>query len=254
MKRAAWLLALALSACPPAKALAPPATIAANAVDAALREAEAAFGKRPDAAQVREALGRFQAAAAADPTRTEALAGIVRTAAWLLEHGVKEDRRSVVATAVAAGEACQRRAPAAAPCDYWEAVALGLAAREQPLTALGALPKIIALLKRAAAAAPALDEGGPSRVLALLLVRAPGWPTGPGNPDDALVAAKRAVELAPTHPPNALAEAEALAATGETDAARAAYQRAAELGAARGDADGAEWAAQAREGLEKLAP
>ena len=101
------------------------------------------------------------------------------------------------------------------------------------------------------AKSPALDEGGPSRVLALLLARAPGWPTGPGNPDDAVLEAQRALDVA-KHPLNELALGECLAATGDTAAAKAAYERAAALASTRGDAEGAEWAAQAQKAFEAL--
>lgn len=252
MKRWAGLLVLSLCACPPPKVLPPTQAVAAGAVDQALASAEAAYLKRPDGAQVREALGLFQSAAAGDASRVEGLVGTIAAAAWLIEHGAKDDRRAIVHAAVAAGAECQRRKPATAPCDYWQAVALGLAAREQPLTALGSLPKIIELLRRADAAEPRLDGAGPARVLALLLVRAPGWPTGPGNPDDALVAATKAATLVPEHPLNELARAEALAATGDVEAAKASYERAVALGMQRGDTDGAEWAAQARAELAKL--
>ena len=120
------------------------------------------------------------------------------------------------------------------------------------LTALSELPRIITLLKKADAAAPTLDDAGPARVLALLLVRAPGWPTGPGNPDDALVEAQKAVSRAPNHPLNHATLAECLAATGDTDGAKVAYRRAIELGTQRGDADGTAWAAQATAALDAL--
>ena len=97
-----------------------------------------------------------------------------------------------------------------------------------------------------------LDESGPARVLSLLLVRAPGWPTGPGNPDDAVLEAQKAVERSPKHPLNELALAEALAATGDPAGAKAACERASALASARADADGADWVAQAQALFEKL--
>lgn len=254
MKRlAVGLLVLLFAACPPSRVptvdLAPGTTF-----EGALAEGEAAFAQRPDAGAVRAALQAFQRAALAGVERIEGPIGVVRAGAWLIEHGAKDDRASIVAAATAAGEQCQARAPGTAQCDYWQAVALGLAAREQPLTALGRLPKIIELLKRADAASPALDDAGPARVLALLLVRAPGWPTGPGNPDEALVAAEAAVARAPAHPLNELARGECLVAVGDEAGARAAWQRAEQLARERKDADGEEWAAQAAAALAKLGP
>lgn len=246
-----WFALLALSACPPA-AVKTVVVAPGTSVEVALKDAEAAFAKRPDVAAVNEALKQFQLAAAADVTRTEGSAGVVQVAAWLVENGPKAERTAHADEAVQAASQCQRRAPGTVRCDYWQAVALGLSAREHILTALGELPRIIALLKKVEAADAGFDDAGASRVLALLLVRAPGWPTGPGSPDDALVEAQKAVALSPKHPLNHAALAEALAATGDVDGAKAAYARAIELGKQRGDADGAVWAAQATASLDAL--
>lgn len=246
-----WLsCCLALLGCPPARV--PLVVAPGTSAERALLDAEAAFAKRPDLAAVKDALRLFQTAAVADEAKVEGPTGVVRVAAWLVENGPKGERGLRADEAVAAGQQCQQRAAGTAACDYWLAVALGLSAREHALTALGELPRIITLLKKADAAAPSLDDAGPARVLALLLVRAPGWPTGPGNPDDALAEAQKAVARAPQHPLNQATLAECLAATGDTAGAKAAYTRAVELGTSRGDADGAEWAAQARAALASL--
>jgi tetratricopeptide (TPR) repeat protein len=110
--------------------------------------------------------------------------------------------------------------------------------------ALDALPRIVELLEGAASRAPSLDDAGPDRVLALVLVRAPGWPTGPGDPDLALEHARRAVELAPRHAPNRLCLAEALEAVDLDDEARAELRAATELvraGEAAGDPRAGDW-------------
>lgn len=245
-----WLALLALTACPPAAVK--PVVASGVSAEVALKDAEAAFAKRPEVAAVKEALKQFQLAAAAEVTRTEGCAGIVQVAAWLVENGPKEERTAHADEAVVAAAQCQQRAPGSVRCDYWQAVALGLSAREHILTALGELPRIITLLKKVNAADAQFDDAGASRVLALLLVRAPGWPTGPGSPDDALVEAQKAVALSPKHPLNHAALAEALAATGDVDGAKAAYARAIELGKQRGDADGAAWATQATAALDAL--
>jgi hypothetical protein len=112
-------------------------------------------------------------------------------------------------------------------------------------------------LRRAAAADPALDLAGPERVAALVLLRAPGWPLGPGDPDSGLLEARRAAARFPDHPPNQLALAEALLATGAAEAGRAAARRAVELArglAARGDPDAAGWAAEGERLLRASSP
>jgi len=113
---------------------------------------------------------------------------------------------------------------------------------------------MIALLRRAIAAAPRLDSAGPHRVLALVLLRAPGWPLGPGDPEAGLEHARAAVSLAPGAAANQLVLGEALAANGRSDDARVAYARAGELATAAGRAgepEAARWMAEARTGLAK---
>ena len=192
---------LLLTACPPAHVVTAE-LVSKDQLTTTLTEAETAYSHRPDAAEVRRAMTLFLSAAGSDETRTEGSIGVIRTVAWLIEHGVKEQRASLVATALAAGAQCQARAPKTALCDYWDAVARGLGARETPSTGLAEVKSILELLHRANAAQPKLDDGGPSRVLALLLLRAPGWPVGPGDADAGLAEAQKALALAPTQPLN----------------------------------------------------
>ncbi|MEW5738543.1 MAG: tetratricopeptide repeat protein [Myxococcota bacterium] len=246
------VLAVALSGCPRGRVQLPHVKTSAKTVEETLADADALYGRRPDEDAVRESIAVYQSAAVADPSRVEGAIGVIRSVAWLLEHGAKKDRKTLEAEALAAGNQCQLRAPGTAQCNYWQAVARGIGAREHPSSGIGDLKNIIALLKKADAEAPMLEEAGPARVLALLLVRAPGWPVGPGDADAALVEAKKAVERAPSHPLNQIALAECLKATGDEEAARLAYQKAAELGRQRGDVDGLDFAQQAEKALEKL--
>jgi hypothetical protein len=88
-----------------------------------------------------------------------------------------------------------------------------------------------------------------------LLLRAPGWPTGPGDPEAGLAHARKADELVPDSPQNLLALGEALAANGSPEPARLAYTRAGSLAdamAARGDPDAREWADAAARALKAL--
>ena len=249
------LAALACAACPPPRVAAEAPAVAAGEVDGLLARAEAAFARRPDAAQVQQAVEAFAAAARGDARRTEGCVGVVRAAAWLLERGPADGRAALAQRALEAGAQCRARAPDSGACQYWHAVALGLWAREHPATALGELKGLVELLQKAAAAAPQVDDAGPARVLALVLLRAPGWPAGPGDAEAGLAHARQAVERAPQHPQNQLALGEALAATGDAEGAKAAYERAKALAdalAAAGEDDGRAWAAEARAALERL--
>jgi hypothetical protein len=218
--------------------------------------AAALFAER-DVDKSKTAARLFLRAAAADGAPIEAVVGAVRAQVWLIEHETDARAREQTATAaVETAQWCGLKAPHDPACDYWLAAALGVQARERPSTALSALPKIEELFRHAAQALPALDEAGPDRALALLYVRAPGWPSGPGDPDLGLKHARAAVEIRPDYPPNHLALAEALSATGATAAGRQEYRRALELARTmtdRGDRDAPEWAAEAEKRLSDMA-
>ncbi len=135
-------------------------------------------------------------------------------------------RADLAADASRNAEACLAAAPQAAACLYGRALALGLEARAHPTHAGESLNDMLQFLGRADAADPNYDDAGPSRVRALVLLKAPGWPLGPGDPDAGLEAARRAVTLRPEFPPNQLALAEAQAKTGDAAGAQATYTRA----------------------------
>ena len=225
-----------------------------NRVDAEtlLADAERLL-QQPDAPSMRAAAGSFLRAAAEGAGGSDALIGAVRAQVWLADHEEEAAARESAATsAVNAAQWCGRVEPASAACDYWLAVSLGLQARERRSTALDALPRIVELLERAAAAKPEIDEAGPHRVLALVLLRAPGWPSGPGDPERGLEEARRAVALRPDHPPNQLCLGEALEDAGEMEAGREAYRRAGILARERieaGERDAPEWLEQAERAL-----
>ena len=126
-------------------------------------------------------------------------------------------------------EACLERAPQAAACLYYDGVALGLKARAHPLQANEALKSMLDALSGAEAADPAYDQAGPARVKALVLIKAPVWPLGPGDAEAGLAAARRAVALRPDYPPNVLTLAEALTKTGDAHGAQESYRHARDL-------------------------
>jgi hypothetical protein len=138
-------------------------------------------------------------------------------------------RNQLAADALRDAQACLERAPHEAACLYYHAIALGLKARAHPLQANEALKSMLEELGAAEAADPEYDQAGPARVKALVLVKAPAWPLGPGDAEAGLASARRAVALRSQYPPNILALAEALAKTGDTHGAQDAYRQAREL-------------------------
>ncbi len=149
-------------------------------------------------------------------------------------------------------DACLAREPQAAACLYGSAVALGLMAKAHPTRAGDYLGSMLEALAKAEAADPLYQDAGPARVRALVLIRAPGWPLGPGDSAAGLAAARRAVALRPLYPPNLLALAEALAKSGDADGARASYMRARDAALSlSGMADREDWLHQAEQGLHQ---
>jgi len=224
-------------------------------VDRLLAEGEAAFSRRPDPDAVRQSQARFRGAALADPSRVEGLVGVTRVAVWWVEHESDPAvRKAQIDLGLQAAQLCGRSPGADARCDYWLAIALGLQARERPATAHDAVGKMVEALRRAIARAPDLEEAAPHRVLALVLLRAPGWPLGPGDDETGLAEAREAASRFPDHPPNQLTLGEALRKNGRPDEARAAFTRArddAQARSAAGDRDAPEWEAEAARALAR---
>lgn len=222
--------------------------------DRHLRRAEARFAERTPAS-VRTAAELWTRVAEADPARTDALVGAVRARIWLVDHEENaETRRREATAAVQTAQWCERRATDDPACTYWLGAALGVQARERRGTALDALPRIAELFRSAAERNAALDNAGPYRALALLYVRAPGWPSGPGDPDLGLEHARKAVEIRPAFPPNLLALGEALRATEDSKGADRAFAKALEIAREReraGDPDAADWVRQAQRARDR---
>jgi hypothetical protein len=195
---------------------------------------------QPAAPRLSMSVEQLAAAVAADARRSDA-------------ETDSKVRDQLAADALQNAQACLERAPQAAACLYYDGVALGLKARAHPLQASEALKSMLDALGGAEAADPAYDQAGPARVKALVLIKAPGWPLGPGDPEAGLAAARRAVALRPDHPPNVLALAEALAKTGDTHGAQESYRHARDLSQAMPPGpDRDDWLHQADQALGKL--
>jgi hypothetical protein len=163
-----------------------------------------------------------------------------------------EIRSELAAEASRDADACLAREPQTAACLYGRAVALGLEARAHPTRAGELLKMMLDSLEKTEATDPAYDEAGPARVGALVLIRAPGWPLGPGDAEAGLIAARRAATLRPQYPPNLLALAEALAKTGDSNGARETYELARAVAQALpSTADRDSWLREASEALRR---
>jgi hypothetical protein len=188
----------------------------------------------------------------AEPSSVAALAAAIDADAKRSDHEPDSKTRSeLAAEADRDAQACLALEPQAAACLYARGIALGLEARAHPLRAGELLRMMLDSLTQAESADPNYDEAGPARVRALVLIRAPGWPLGPGDAEAGLVAARRAVALRPQYPPNLLALAEALSKTGDGNGARENYARARDAALAQPAApDRDEWLRTADQGLQ----
>jgi len=220
------------------------------------REASTLLESSADVAETETARRLFLEAASLDRSCIDCLLGASRSLAWLIEHGEEGARRKELAIeGVEVGQLCVRDFPAVAECRYRLALAVGQQARERPSTATDGLDVMVELLDGLVSEAPDLDQAGPDRVLALVLLRAPGWPAGPGDPESALDHAQNAVERFPDYPPNMLVLGEAYGENHQPAEGREACRRAVELAAeleGAGNSEAGAWRREAQDMLQSL--
>jgi hypothetical protein len=207
-----------------------PAEAGPEAAKRLLREGDAAWERRDEPVGPGRARLAYWRAAAADPTLYDAYWKAARASIPVGEGAVDGRARS---TAFERGARTAQLAidldPARAEAHYYYALNLGLLARERPTTGIESIKTMIPHLEQALAEDPGFDQAGAQRTLALVYLRAPGWPTSVGDEEAGLEHARLAVAAAPGYPMNQVVLAEALIANGLDDEAREAIARAREL-------------------------
>ncbi len=93
---------------------------------------------------------------------------------------------------------------------YYLAANLGLAVYESTALAVKNLKRLHRELESAMELAPEVDEGGPMRVMGMLLLMAPPWPRGIGDGEEAVELLEKAVTEYPKHPLNHIFYAQCL--------------------------------------------
>ena len=166
------------------------------------------------------------AAAVGTMTPAQLLAAVQRDADGIDQTTDSAQRSQLLAAATASARQCLAQAPDSGTCQYAQAQVQGLTARARPLEAPSQLKDMLASLTKAEAQDPGLDHAGPARLAAVVLLRAPPWPLGPGDVDAAVKAAQRAVQREPGYPPNLITLGQAQAKGVGTDAARRAFTQA----------------------------
>jgi hypothetical protein len=247
--------AIALTGCVSALREPPPLEDIAAAGSGHFAEADQLWNRRT-LDSVRSAAERYQAAVTDEAVQLEALLGATRCRLWISDHSEDpEDRLSQVVEAINLAQWCGRVAPEEVECDYLLALGLGLQIQERRSTLIDGLPKVVSLLRSAIERAPSMDHAGPHRVLALVHMRAPGWPAGPGDMEAGYEQAQLAVQLEPGHPPNQMALGEAHRELDRIEQSRTAYAEAERLAielVAEKIPDAQEWLDLARRALQRL--
>jgi hypothetical protein len=193
------------------------------------------------------------AAALTTLTPAQLLAAVQHDADQLDQTKAAEERAQLLTDATTSAQQCLAKAPDDGACHYAQAQVLGLRARERPLQAAALLKDMLTNLAKAEAADPALDHAGPARLTAVVLLRAPPWPLGPGDVDAAVVAAQRAVKREPAYPPNLIVLAQAQAKSDGAPQARVTFARAqAAVQAWPVDAERTQWQVTVAQALQQL--
>jgi tetratricopeptide (TPR) repeat protein len=200
-----------------------------------LHDGDAAWDRRDDPGMPEAARQAYWHAIAADPQQPDGYWKAARASVLvgrLLES--KEARGDAFLRGLRTTQLLLARGDEIAQAHYYYALNLGLLAKERPTRGHEAVKEMLPHLERVIELAPQLDRAGGYRTLALVYLRAPGWPTSVGDEEAGLQYATLAVERAPDHPGNHLALAEALLAMGDRPEARTEVERARELAAQPG--------------------
>ena len=225
------------------------------AADRLVARAESAFAEATIDG-VRRSIRFWMSAYARDASSGVPLAEAAKNWGWLADRlEVKAEREAAALSAVQTAQLCDKTHREEIRCRYSLALAYGVQANERRRTGLDALPRIVELLTEVIDEAPELDFAGPHRVLALVHLRAPRWPLGPGDADLALEHAEQAVDLFPDHAPNQLALGEAYVEIDEIEDARKVYEKALTLAQdaeANGEAAARRWREDAEAALADL--
>jgi len=108
---------------------------------------------------------------------------------------------------------------------YYYALGLGAVIRIEGLSAIVKLPGVIAAMK-AALKKPETDYYGPHRIYGMLYLKAPKWPKGIGDVDEALKHLKISMNNSPDFPQNPIFYGEALIEDDQMDDAKKYLSRA----------------------------
>lgn len=197
-----------------------------------LQEGDAAWERRDDPGMADAARLAYWHAIAADPQQPDGYWKAARASILVgrLLKG-KEARGDAFRRGLRTAQLLLAREDGIAQAHYYYALNLGLLAKEHPTRGHEAVKEMLPHLQKAIELAPQLDRAGGYRTLALVYLRAPGWPASVGDEEAGLEYSLLAVEKAPDYPGNHLALAEAWIAMGDRPKAHTEIERARDLAA-----------------------
>jgi tetratricopeptide (TPR) repeat protein len=221
--RLAWILGLWLTACPSPGGEGGPAILPAASLP---KELPGLLRIADDIEHPERALAAARRGLTLEP-ENPGIAWRAARACLLLADGPgnTEARMRFAKEGVTHGERAIARDPKSAEGHYYLALNLGLIAQAQNLRALGLVPRIAAEAKRALELGPALERGGPLRLLGLLYAKAPPWPTSIGDMEEALRLLRKATADFADQPLNRLFLAEALLGAERYEEAKTALKQ-----------------------------
>jgi tetratricopeptide (TPR) repeat protein len=153
-----------------------------------------------------------------EPQSAEAHFHAARACGWLVDFGEQpacydaRRERTILVDCVELAEQAVALEGENAEYRYALAINMGLKMEHASLASASLLiSPLMTTLKKVIKLDRSLDQGGALRILGALYLKAPPWPTGPGDLDKALDLLEKAVTEFPDHPLNHLFYAEALA-------------------------------------------
>lgn len=211
----------------PAAAPAPssPAAAAPNDVAALLEEGNGHYDKRPDRAELRQAIGSYEKALIVDAKSYEALWRLARAHWFLAEEEPKQNRKALFKKGIEYAERARAADPRGTEGHYWFAANTARHAEERGiLDSLFAIKPIMGALRKTLELDP--KHCWAHHVLGVVYRKIPGWPLSEGDIDKSLEHAQIAVRLCPDAPLVHIGLGETLLALDRDDEARRALEQA----------------------------
>jgi tetratricopeptide (TPR) repeat protein len=207
-------------------------------------------------ADMENALVALDKAVKLEPTSYEAAWKAARACAWLAEDLFDSDKTKCAHFSGRGADYAKAAVKANAngvEGHYYDGINSALNATTRLwVTAKFMVPAIRDTWKKAMQLDATFDHGGPPRALGSLYAHAPPWPASIGDPEMGVKLLKKALEIAPDYPQNALLFGDALVADEQYEEAQRQYHKVLE---AQPQPDYAhflsKWKQKAQKGLEK---